>query len=53
MPRMNETKTPAGVRIALSLLLLLLAASGAFAQSEVSYERLKAAADEPADWLMY
>ena len=53
MPRMNETETPVGVRILLVLLPLVLAASGAFAQREVSYERLRAAADEPGNWLMY
>jgi alcohol dehydrogenase (cytochrome c) len=43
----NGTKTAA---LAASL---LLAAAGVSAQGGVSYERLEAAADEPANWLMY
>ena len=47
---MIESKTKAAVRSALPLLFVAL---GVSAQSEVSYERLKAASDEPANWLMY
>ncbi|MDE2977493.1 MAG: PQQ-binding-like beta-propeller repeat protein, partial [Acidobacteriota bacterium] len=38
---------------AVGLGAFLLAAAGVSAQGGVSYERLEAAADEPANWLMY
>ena len=54
---------PAGMRraapapkkrtVAVAAAALLFAAVHVFAQSEVTYERLKAAADEPGNWLMY